>query len=409
MLVADPKDLWQVAQTNDPERLKQLLASGVDVDATTEHGMTPLMFAASRGRIEMVRMLLAHGADPNAMRGDKFTPLLLAAFFGHSEVVRILVEHGAEIKTGPAGTSAHTWATTRGFNEIARYLQMAGEHSRPVYNSDAANQKQKPSLVKRNDELESDTTADDRFVTDVLPEPLPRSTSVETGNEYHDYRSVKTLKDPPEIWDLVHEAPRTFNPLGNLLARIASLSRGAELAVLLVLILMVGGLVAGLTYIRPKTGNNDLPSRGRDDTSRTNGNDVNTHNQIPKDGQTQSADLRALTDKTDVSLGSESVTTGKVDSSNADVQSPPNSVLAVQPTASAPSKPRRRSQVRPAPSRNNSPTDPNETNKPVLTTKRSEDVPQQMAEKNQRSTALSPQLIAPAKTSSSKAKVIQWP
>jgi len=72
--------LWNIAETNDANRVEPILAEGADIDARNEHGMTALMRAASRGRIRMVRALLEHGADPNLSRNDKFTALMLAAF-----------------------------------------------------------------------------------------------------------------------------------------------------------------------------------------------------------------------------------------------------------------------------------------------------------------------------------------
>jgi len=41
-----------------------LLDAGAPIDPEDKNGMTPLMFAARSGRIDMVRLLLERGADP---------------------------------------------------------------------------------------------------------------------------------------------------------------------------------------------------------------------------------------------------------------------------------------------------------------------------------------------------------
>src|SRR5690348_14425196 len=152
------EQLWSAAECGDVNELGRILSRGVDVNARNEHGMTALMRAARLGHGPAVRALLEHGADPNVARNDKFTALALAAFFGHTETVRILIEHGAktEIVTR-SGTSPSMWATARTFTEVARCMEKT------------------PAPVRRA----------------AVPVPV-----------------VKTLTDPPEIWDLVHEVPQ---------------------------------------------------------------------------------------------------------------------------------------------------------------------------------------------------------
>ncbi len=53
-------------------------------------------------------------------------------------------------------------------------------------------------------------------------------------------RVVRTLKDPPEIWDLVHEAPAHFNPTGNFVARLTSRKTNRVLLLMLGVILISG-------------------------------------------------------------------------------------------------------------------------------------------------------------------------
>lgn len=175
--IAPDAELWSVAESGDVDELRRVFSGGAHVNARTRHGMTALMKAAYHGHARMVRALLERGADPNLARNDKFTALALAAFFGHTEVVKILVEHGArtEVVTR-CGASAQTWATRRTCVEAALCLEAHAPAPVPA----------------------------------AAPPPAPPPV-------------IKTLKDPPEIWNLVHEVPREFNARTAFLARIKSM------------------------------------------------------------------------------------------------------------------------------------------------------------------------------------------
>jgi ankyrin repeat protein len=200
------EELWRVAETGDVDALDQIFLRRVDVNARNKHGMTALMRAAYHGHERMVRTLLQHGADPNLSRNDKFTALALAAFFGHTGTVRILIEHGAkrEIITR-CGASAHTWATARTFDEAARYLASPKPVPAPVISFAPA-----PAAIS------------------AAPAPVSE---------------VRTLKDPPEIWDLVHEVPRDFNAGSAFVTRLKSMKTSFALGVAAVLLVSAACLV----------------------------------------------------------------------------------------------------------------------------------------------------------------------
>jgi hypothetical protein len=202
-------ELLQVAESGDVDELLRLLPRVGDLNARNRHGTTALMKAAFFGHEPTVRVLLERGADPNVVRNDRFTALALAAFFGHAETVKTLIEFGAKTQAVTrAGASAETWARVRTFDEVARCLQTHAPKPKPVA---------------------------------VAPAPVAPEPFAETAP------AVKTLKDPPEIWDLVHEAPRSFNPRSAFIARIKSMKRtfavAACVAVLLMACVGVGALV----------------------------------------------------------------------------------------------------------------------------------------------------------------------
>jgi len=202
-------ELWRVAESGDLDELLRLLPRVNDINARNRHGMTALMKAAFVGHEPVVRALLEHGADPNLTRNDKFTALALAAFFGHAETVKTLIEYGARTEAVTrGGASARTWAIARTFDDVARCL-------------------------------ESHTPKQVRLVPTPMP-ATPRPVAVVAAE-------VKMLKDPPEIWDLVKEAPRSFDPRSAFVSRIMSMKKtfavGACAAVLLIVGCSVGALM----------------------------------------------------------------------------------------------------------------------------------------------------------------------
>src|SRR5215216_6322628 len=196
---AATRELWRVAENGDTEALAAILSRGVDVNARNQHGMTALMHAARNGHERMVRALLEHGADVNITRNDRFTALALAAFFGHTETVRILIENGAKTEVVTrSGTSPMMWASARTFSEAARCLNRKA----PV-----------PVAV----------------VPAAVVPPV-----------------VKTLKDPPEIWNLVQEEPRGFNARSAFVSRVKSMKRSFTIGAFAVLLVAVACGVGAL-------------------------------------------------------------------------------------------------------------------------------------------------------------------
>jgi hypothetical protein len=219
-LVAVPnaatRELWRIAESGAIDELEDVLPQA-DINARNEHGMTALMRAAYHGRVQMVRVLLEHGADPNLSRNDNFTALSLAAFFGHGEIVDILMRHGANTNVATRfGTSPHIWAKARSFGDVARSLE-----KRTV----EAKQSVPPPVVH----AEPEPVSKPQREHEPLDQPI----------------AVRTLSEPPEIWDLVHEAPRNFNARSVFMARMGSLKGGVAIAIVLLVVIGAG---AGAVY-----------------------------------------------------------------------------------------------------------------------------------------------------------------
>ncbi len=215
-LVAVPnaatRELWRIAESGTIDELDDVLPQA-DINARNEHGMTALMRAAYHGRLQMVRVLLEHGADPNVSRNDNFTALSRAAFFGHAEIVDILMRHGANTDVATRfGTSPYIWAKSRSFGDVARSLEKRTVEVKP------------PSPV-----VEVKQSASPVVEVSQPDQPI----------------EVRTLSEPPEIWDLVHEAPRNFNASSAFMARMGSLKGGVAIAIVM---LVVVGAGAGAVY-----------------------------------------------------------------------------------------------------------------------------------------------------------------
>ncbi|XP_071446780.1 kinase D-interacting substrate of 220 kDa B [Hetaerina americana] len=97
------------------------------VDDRDENGTTPLMVAATKGKLTFVRELLNHGAEANAEDGDNWSALLCAAKEGHTDIVSMLLDQGATLEhRDMGGWTALMWACYKGRTETAHLLLEKG-------------------------------------------------------------------------------------------------------------------------------------------------------------------------------------------------------------------------------------------------------------------------------------------
>jgi hypothetical protein len=88
--------LFLAARAGNADMVKSLLTTQkADVNATDEHGNTPLIEAARLGHDDVVRALLIGRADVHAKNDQGQTALSLAAAGNHDQTVRALTEAGA--------------------------------------------------------------------------------------------------------------------------------------------------------------------------------------------------------------------------------------------------------------------------------------------------------------------------
>ncbi|MEN6574693.1 MAG: ankyrin repeat domain-containing protein [Phycisphaerales bacterium] len=95
------RSLWlsplsRAAQAGEIERVRSLIAEGVDANAGEEDGSTPLFWAAFEGHADAVNLLLANGVDINARRQNGNTALHGALFNRKYDLAKFLIANGAD-------------------------------------------------------------------------------------------------------------------------------------------------------------------------------------------------------------------------------------------------------------------------------------------------------------------------
>ncbi len=152
--------LMQAIKANNVAQVRQLIASGVDVNAADASGDIPLIMAAYLGHTEITRLLLEASADVGAVdSGMKATALHAAAYAGRSEPARLLIQYGVAIDAqGPYnGYTALHDAIWQNNVETARVIIEAGadltlrnqEGQTPLEMAKARGRKQIVTLIEQ--------------------------------------------------------------------------------------------------------------------------------------------------------------------------------------------------------------------------------------------------------------------
>lgn len=81
-------------------KLKALLAQGVEVDLKDTYNRTGLIWAAKKGKLKTLKLLLEHKADLKATDRRRRTALLMAASYGRVNCLKVLLEEGADVEDG---------------------------------------------------------------------------------------------------------------------------------------------------------------------------------------------------------------------------------------------------------------------------------------------------------------------
>lgn len=94
-IMVKDKALIEAASDGNVERVAELVALGVDINATEHWGWTALSMAAYGGYPAIARILLDNGAELDTIDVDGDTPTTLAASRGHTALVVMFDEERA--------------------------------------------------------------------------------------------------------------------------------------------------------------------------------------------------------------------------------------------------------------------------------------------------------------------------
>lgn len=119
-------DLFQAVGSNNIIQTKKLIDKGANVNARNRSRQTPLMFAASRGFMEIARLLIEKGADVNATYAYA-NVLMAAASANRMEMAQLLIEKGAKVNGPiPSGATPIYSAIKRGLIDMVKFLIKKG-------------------------------------------------------------------------------------------------------------------------------------------------------------------------------------------------------------------------------------------------------------------------------------------
>jgi ankyrin repeat protein len=124
--------LLMAADRGDLDSVIYYIDRGVDINFTSDEGVSPLMYAASNGHLEIVRFLVENGAEIDLIPLNGYTALASACLENHYEVALFLLQQGADTEiTDNAGVTPLLYTTAYDNFEITELLLMFGAD--PMY------------------------------------------------------------------------------------------------------------------------------------------------------------------------------------------------------------------------------------------------------------------------------------
>ncbi len=161
--------LFNAISANNPERVKDALSNGANVEARGKDGETPLIWAAASDKADIVTLLLKSGASEAAKTNAGLTAIDAAAGYFRCDVVLVL-EHGAQNRTLAclAGLIEKYEKTNPDFVADTAIRTAAAMHPRPDVPEDARESYVKANVTYRNAQGDDDIHAAIALYKDAL-------------------------------------------------------------------------------------------------------------------------------------------------------------------------------------------------------------------------------------------------
>lgn len=108
--------IFKAVKSSDTAKLQECLQQGISVNYAKSNGMTPLMYAAQIGNLQMVQYLLGIGANANLTDKKNINTIAYAAIGGHLAIVEYLAPKTSDLNM------ALSEAIRTNHPQIVRYL-----------------------------------------------------------------------------------------------------------------------------------------------------------------------------------------------------------------------------------------------------------------------------------------------
>lgn len=119
--------LLQAAFDGDVSALIQALKDTADINTTTEQGVSPLIYAAQQGHVDLVKILVYNKANIYHKSNDSVNVLLAASIFNHVEIVDFVAGKGLSVNTfDNRGITPMHYAAAYGYTSMFSKLYELG-------------------------------------------------------------------------------------------------------------------------------------------------------------------------------------------------------------------------------------------------------------------------------------------